>query len=299
MQVLGGAAPLPHAAAFIAATAGLTLGAVSFTELGEVEVAGVSLLTLLLLLLAGLAAGWVDAVVGGGGLLQLPALLMVPGITPVQALATNKLGSVFGTTTSALTYARRMKPSMATALPMAFAALLASYGGAAVAASLPQDLILPLILVALLAVGIFTAVKPNVGQLEKLRYAGLGHLARAVLIGVVIGFYDGLLGPGTGTFLVIALVMVLGYNFLNSSAQAKIVNAGTNLGAILFFAPAGHVLVALGLMLGAANMLGGYLGARMAISKGSGFIRVVFLVVVFALVVKLCYDVLAQWGLWQ
>jgi len=247
--------------------------------------------TLLLLMAAGFAAGWVDAVVGGGGLLQLPALLMVPGITPVQALATNKLGSIFGTTTSAITYARRVNPSMGTALPMAAAALLASYGGAVVAASLPERIILPLILLALIGVGVFTAVKPQVGQLEKLRYVGMGHLARAVAIGLIIGFYDGVLGPGTGTFLVIALVTILGYNFLNSSAQAKVVNVATNLGALLYFAPAGHVLLGLGLLLGAANMAGGYLGARMAIAKGSKFIRVVFLVVVFSLVLKLGYDV--------
>jgi len=247
--------------------------------------------TLLLLVAAGFAAGWVDAVVGGGGLLQLPALLMVPGITPVQALATNKLGSIFGTTTSAITYARRVHPAMGTALPMAAAALLASYGGAVVAASLPERIILPLILLALIGVGVFTAVKPQVGQLEKLRYVGMGHLSRAVAIGLIIGFYDGVLGPGTGTFLVIALVTILGYNFLNSSAQAKVVNVATNLGALLYFAPAGHMLLGLGLMLGVANMAGGYLGARMAIAKGSKFIRVVFLVVVFSLVLKLGYDV--------
>lgn len=247
--------------------------------------------TLLLLIAAGFAAGWVDAVVGGGGLLQLPALLMVPGITPVQALATNKLGSIFGTTTSAITYARRVHPAMGTALPMAAAALLASYGGAVVAASLPERIILPLILLALIGVGVFTAVKPQVGQLEKLRYVGMGHLSRAVAIGLIIGFYDGVLGPGTGTFLVIALVTILGYNFLNSSAQAKVVNVATNLGALLYFAPSGHMLLGLGLLLGAANMAGGYLGARMAIAKGSKFIRVVFLVVVFSLVLKLGYDV--------
>ncbi|GAA1814166.1 TSUP family transporter [Nesterenkonia flava] len=262
------------------------------------EVGGVSVAILALLLLAGFCAGWVDAVVGGGGLLQLPVLLMVPGITPVQALATNKLGSIFGTTTSAITYARRVRPRLGSALPMAFAALLASYGGAVVAAWLPEPVILPLILLALIGVGVFTACKPDVGQLEKLRHAGLSHLSRAVAIGLIIGFYDGVLGPGTGTFLIIAMVTVLGYNFLNSSAQAKIVNAATNLGALLYFAPAGHVMVVLGLLLGAANMCGGYVGARMAISRGSRFIRIVFLIVVFTLVLKLGYDVLAEWGPW-
>lgn len=249
----------------------------------------------LLLLAVGFAAGWVDAVVGGGGLLQLPALLMVPGMSPVQALATNKLGSIFGTTTSALTYIRRVRPSLRTALPTACAAFCASFGGAVVAASLPERVILPIIVLALLAVGIFTASKPDIGRLERLRHAGLGHLSRAVLIGAAVGFYDGMLGPGTGTFLIIGLVTVLGYSFLNASAHAKIVNAATNLGALAFFAPAGHVMVLIGLVLGLANMAGGYTGARMAIAKGSRFVRIVFLVVVFALVLNLGWDVVTDW----
>ncbi|MGQ7786590.1 TSUP family transporter [Nesterenkonia sp. K-15-9-6] len=257
--------------------------------------AEISPLTILLLVVVGFAAGWVDAVVGGGGLLQLPVLLTVPGITPVQALATNKLGSIFGTTTSAITYIRCVKPSLTTAGPTALAALCASFGGAMVAAWLPEAVILPLIVLALLAVGIFTAAKPNVGQLEKLRHVGLGHVSRAVLIGLLVGFYDGVLGPGTGTFLIIGLVTVLGYSFLNASAHAKIVNAATNLGALLYFGPAGHALIAIGLLLGVANMLGGYTGARMAIAKGSRFVRVVFLIVVFALVANLSWDLIVTW----
>lgn len=256
---------------------------------------GVSWVTLVLLVLVGFSAGWVDAVVGGGGLLQLPVLLTVPGISPVQALATNKLGSIFGTTTSALTYIRRVRPSLRTAAPTALAALAASYLGAKVAAWLPEEVITPVIIAALLGVGIFTAAKPHVGKLERLRHVGLGHLARAVGVGAVVGFYDGVLGPGTGTFLIIGLVMVLGFNFLNASAHAKIVNVATNVGALLSFGPAGHVLVGLGLLLGAANLLGGYTGARMAIAKGSQFVRVIFLIVVFVLVAKLGWDLLAEW----
>lgn len=250
--------------------------------------------TVLLVIVAGLAAGWIDAVVGGGGLLQLPALLLVPGITPVQALATNKLGSIFGTTTSAITYYRRAHPDLKTALPMAGIALIGSFGGAIVATLLPSSVFKPIIVAALIAVAIFTAVKPTVGELTALRHSGRRHYAVAGVIGLVIGFYDGLIGPGTGSFLIIAMVIFLGYNFLASSAKAKIVNMATNLGALAFFLPTGHLLWGLGLLLGLANMVGGYLGARMAVSKGSKFIRIVFLVVVGVLVIRLGYDVLQE-----
>ncbi|MEE1620098.1 sulfite exporter TauE/SafE family protein [Zafaria sp. Z1313] len=250
--------------------------------------------TLLLVVVAGLAAGWIDAVVGGGGLLQLPALLLVPGITPVQALATNKLGSVFGTTTSAVTYYRRASPDLKTALPMAGIALAGSFGGAIIATVLPASVFKPIIVAALVAVALFTAFKPTVGELTRLRFTGPRHYATAGLIGLVIGFYDGLIGPGTGSFLIIAMVVFLGYNFLASSAKAKIVNMATNLGALAFFLPSGHLLWGLGLVLGVANMIGGYLGARMAVSKGSRFIRIVFLVVVGVLILRLGYDVLQE-----
>lgn len=249
------------------------------------------LATILLVLVAGFAAGWVDAVVGGGGLLQLPALLLVPGITPVEALATNKLGSIFGTTTSAVTYYRRAHPDLRTALPMAAIALGGSFGGAILAASLPSSVFKPIIVAALVAVAIFTALKPSVGTLTQLRHRGIRHYGTAAGIGLVIGFYDGLIGPGTGSFLIIAMVTLLGYNFLGASAKAKIVNMATNFGALMFFLPNGSILWGLGLLLGVANMAGGYTGSRMAISQGSRFIRIVFLAVVGALIIKLGYDV--------
>ncbi|MGG5175517.1 sulfite exporter TauE/SafE family protein [Pseudarthrobacter sp. J1763] len=248
-------------------------------------------LTLILIILAGFAAGWVDAVVGGGGLIQLPVMLMVPGISPVQALATNKMGSIFGTTTSAITYYRRVKPDLKTAVPMALVALVGSFAGASLAANLPSSVFKPIIVVALIAVALFTALKPQLGELTSLRHTGQRHYLTACLIGAAIGFYDGLIGPGTGSFLVIALVTAMGYAFMEASAKAKIVNMATNAGALLFFLPHGSLLWGLGLLLGAANMAGGYLGARTAASKGSRFIRVVFLLVVAALIIKLGYDV--------
>jgi len=254
------------------------------------------LLTIALLVLAGLTAGWIDAVVGGGGLVQLPALLLVPGITPVQALATNKLASIMGTSVSATTYYRRVGPDLRTAGPMAIAALFGAIGGAALASKIPAELFKPIILVVLIAVAAYTIARPKLGHTTNLRWEGNGHRWAAAGIGLVIGFYDGLLGPGTGTFFVISLVSILGYAFLPASALAKIANFATNAGALIFFVPYGAVLWGLGLAIGAANLLGAYIGARMAVAKGSGFVRVVFVVVVGALICKLGYDVVTSLG---
>lgn len=261
-------------------------------EIGELL--GLEQLTwgmLIFVVLAAFAAGWIDAVVGGGGLLQLPALLLIPGIAPVQALATNKLASVFGTATSSVTYYRRAKPDIRTALPMAGIALVGSFGGAAVATVLPPAAFKPIIVIALLVVALFTAFKPELGAATKLRFAGHKHHIMAGIAGLVIGFYDGMIGPGTGTFLVITLVALLGYDFLQASAKAKIVNLATNAGALLLFIPHGSVLWVLGGILAVANVAGSYLGSRMAIARGTKFIRVVFLIVVVALIAKLGFDV--------
>jgi hypothetical protein len=245
-----------------------------------------------LLCLAALIAGWVDAVVGGGGLIQLPALLvLLPGAAPAQVLATNKLSSVFGTSVAAWTYYRRVRPDLRTALPMAGAAVLGSAGGAACASLLPESVFRPLVLVLLVLVGLYTLRRPALGEVQALRHTGRRHLATALGAAVGIGFYDGIFGPGTGSFLVFALVALLGYSFVQASAKARIVNLATNLGALAVFIPQGAPLYGLGFAMAACNVLGGRLGATTAISRGSAFVRVVFLVVVGLLIVRLAYDV--------
>lgn len=248
--------------------------------------------TLLLLLFAGLMAGWIDAVVGGGGLIQLPMLLLVPGISPVQALATNKLASFMGVSISATTYYRRVGPDLRTAAPLAATAFVAAFGGAAVAAHIPAQMLRPIILVVLIAVAVFTLARPALGRTTNLRWEGNGHRWAAAGLGLAIGAYDGMLGPGTGAFLVISLVSVLGYAFLPASALAKIANFATNAGALCFFVPYGAVLWGLGLAMGLMNLIGAYIGAQMAVARGSGFVRIVFIVVVGALVVRLGWQVL-------
>ncbi len=254
----------------------------------------IGVLLIAAVLLVGFCAGFVDAVVGGGGLLQLPILLLIPGISPVQALATNKLGSVFGTATSSITYYRRVRPDVKTALPAAVAAFGGSYGGAILASRIPGELFKPIIVVALTAVFVFTVLRPSLGEIERERLGYKRHYAIALLIGALIGVYDGVIGPGTGSFLVISLVGLLGYTFLEGSAIAKIINVFTNLGALAFFIPYGAVIWQLGFALGAVNCLGGYVGARVAIARGSKFVRVFFLLVVAALIGTLAVSVVGQ-----
>jgi uncharacterized membrane protein YfcA len=251
--------------------------------------------TLLLLMLAGLAAGWVDAVVGGGGLIQLPALVLgLPGAAPVHILATNKLGSICGTSVSSATYYRRVRPDLRTAVPMALVAFLGALGGAVVASHLPKAAFNPILLVVLIGVGAYTLLRPELGARTQLRFAGHHHTLAATGAGLVVGFYDGALGPGTGSFFVFALVGLMGYAFLEASAKAKIANFATNLAALVIFVPQGAVIWKVGLLVGASNLVGGYVGARTAVSRGTAFVRVIFVVVVGAFVVKIGSDVVRQ-----
>ncbi|MGZ4597638.1 MAG: sulfite exporter TauE/SafE family protein [Actinomycetes bacterium] len=246
----------------------------------------------LLLCLAAGFAGWIDAISGGGGLVQLPALLiLMPGAAPAQVLATNKLSSIFGTSAAAATYYKRVRPDLRTALPMAAVALVGAMLGALFASSLPADVFRPLVLVLLVVVASYVLLHPNVGDVQALRWGGRRHHVAAGIGGFGIGFYDGIFGPGTGSFLVFLLVGLLGYSFIQASAKARIVNLATNLGALLVFIPQGAPLWGLGLLMGACNVTGGWLGAHTAIRKGSRFVRIVFLVVVTGLIVRLGYEV--------
>ena len=257
----------------------------------------VSYEVLAFLVAAALAAGFVDAVVGGGGLIQLPALLIgLPGAAPVHILATNKLASICGTTVSATTYARRVRPDPRTFLPLMLAAFLGSAGGAGLASLIPKEAFDPIVLVALILVGAYVVLKPSLGEITELRFAGHHHTLAALGTGLVVGFYDGALGPGTGSFFVFALVGILGYNFLEASAKAKMANWATNLAALVVFIPMGAVMWKVGLLMGLANMVGGYAGARTAIGRGAAFVRVFFIVVVAAFVVRIGGTILGWWG---
>ncbi len=255
-----------------------------------------TLTVLALLALAGLAAGFVDAVVGGGGLIQLPALLLgLPGAAPVEILATNKLASICGTTVSSATYYRRIKPDPRTFLPLMLLAFIGSLMGALVASQIPRSAFEPIVLVALIVVGAYVLLKPTLGESTVLRFSGHRHTAAAMITGLAIGFYDGALGPGTGSFFVFTLVGLLGYSFIQASAKARLANWATNLAALCVFVPQGAVLWQVGLTMGVANLAGGYLGARTAVARGTRFVRIFFIVVVSGFIIRIGGDLLGVW----
>ncbi|WP_030585584.1 TSUP family transporter [Streptomyces anulatus] len=259
----------------------------------------ISLTTLILLCLAAAAAGWIDAVVGGGGLLLLPALLLgLPHVSAAHVLGTNKAVAIVGTSGAAVTFLREAPVRVGLAVRVGLMALAGSMTGAFFAAGISSEALRPVIMVVLLGVAAFVMLRPSFGTAA----AGDGTdrpatrariLTAIVLVGGGIGFYDGLFGPGTGTFLVLALTAVLHLDLVTASATAKIVNVCTNAGALAMFAYQGTVLWQLAAVMAVFNLAGGMIGARMALSRGSGFVRAVLLTVVFSLVAKLGFD---QWS---
>ncbi|MEV4948523.1 TSUP family transporter [Streptomyces sp. NPDC053755] len=256
----------------------------------------ISLTTLLLLCAAALVAGWIDAVVGGGGLLLLPALLLgLPHVPAAHVLGTNKAVAIVGTSGAAVTYVRKAPVQVKTAVRIGLAALAGSMGGAFFAAGISSDVLRPVIMVVLLAVAAFVMLRPSFGTGggSKAPVGRARVVTAIVLVGGGIGFYDGLFGPGTGTFLVLALSAVLHLDLVTASATAKIVNVCTNAGALAMFAYQGTVLWQLAAVMAVFNLAGGMIGARMALRKGAEFVRGVLLVVVLSLVAKLAFD---QWS---
>ena len=246
-----------------------------------------TLATALFLLAASFFAGFIDSIAGGGGLIQLPALLIgLPKSETAEVLGTNKLSAVFGTTTAAALYRKQIKPDPKILLAMGLPAFLGSAGGAVLASSIPTSSMRPMVLVLLMIVAVYTWFKPDLGQFENLRHLPKRRVQIAAFAGVVIGFYDGIFGPGTGSFLMLILVASLGYAFITASAIAKVVNVATNVGAILVFGINGAVLWQIGIILGVANISGAVIGARLAIKGGSTLVRKVFLLVTVALIVK-------------
>lgn len=257
----------------------------------------VSVASLLLLLVAAGVAGWVDAVVGGGGLIQLPALVIaVPkDVATPFILGTNKLSSFFGTLSASGVYLRKIKVQLVLLLPLVAGAYAGSTVGAALSRFVPREVLTPVVLVAVIAVALYTLFKPRMGLNHEPRHTRPAAIAwRAGVIGLLVGFYDGILGPGTGSFFVILIVAVLGYGFLQASVNAKIANLTTNLAALAVYGVHGEILLALGFAMAAMNITGGFIGAHMATRKGSGFVRIVFLVTLSLLVVKLAWDTVVQ-----
>jgi uncharacterized membrane protein YfcA len=253
--------------------------------------ADLTIATVLFLLAASFFAGFIDSIAGGGGLIQLPALLIgLPKSETAEVLGTNKLSSVFGTTTAAALYRKQIKPDPKVLIAMGVPAFLGSAGGALLASKIPTSSMRPMVLVLLIVVAIYTWFKPDLGKFENLRHLPKRRIQIAAGAGVVIGFYDGIFGPGTGSFLMLILVASLGYAFITASAIAKVVNVATNVGAIMVFGINGAVIWQIGIILGIANIAGAIIGARLAIKGGSTLVRKVFLFVTVALIVKVAIE---------
>lgn len=246
---------------------------------------------LLLVTLASLLAGFIDSIVGGGGLILIPALFAAfPAAPPATLLGTNKGTSVWGTGFATLQYSRRVKMPWPVLLPAAAVGLLASFAGAWVVTLVSPDSLRKTLPGLLLAVLLYTLAKKELGRIHVPHFSGSAELAVAAAIAAACGFYDGFFGPGTGSFLVFLFVRVLGYDFLNASACAKLVNTATAAAALFLFAIKGHVWWHFVVAMALANVLGSLLGTRLALKHGAGFVRAAFIVVVAALIAKTSYD---------
>jgi uncharacterized membrane protein YfcA len=246
---------------------------------------------ILIVSLASLLAGLVDSIVGGGGLILVPALFATfPSAPPATLVGTNKSAAIWGTAFATYQFSHKVEMRWHALMPAAAAGLIGALCGAWSVTQIDPSFLrkaLPFILLALL---IYTVVKKNMGQLHAPRFKGRQETLLAMAIGMLIGFYDGFFGPGTGSFFVFAYVRLLGYDFLNASANAKLMNTATNFSALVLFTLQGHVWWHLALPMAIANVVGSLLGTRLALKHGAGFVRYVFLAVVGALILKTTYD---------
>lgn len=246
-----------------------------------------------LLIPAAFFAGMVDAVVGGGGLIQIPALLAQFPQTAIPTLfGTNKLSSIAGTGAALWRYTRSVRIPWAVVLPATVAALIGAWGGAALVAWIPREAMRPLVIVLMIAVALYTFQRKDLGQ-QPSRALNAADRWKGTLFGGVIGLYDGFFGPGTGSFLVFGFVRLFGMDFVQGSASAKVINFATNLSAIGFFASHGPLLWEVGIAMAVCNLIGSVIGAQLALKHGAGFIRQAFLLVVLLLIGKQLLDLLA------
>ncbi|MFD0667924.1 sulfite exporter TauE/SafE family protein [Ramlibacter sp. MAHUQ-53] len=246
---------------------------------------------LLLMALASLGAGFVDAIVGGGGLILVPALFtLFPTAPPATLFGLNKSASVWGTAMATWQYSRRVTLNWHALLPATAMGLAGGFTGAWAVTVVSGDFLRRLLPLVLLAVLLYTLARKDLGRHHAPVFSRNTERLVACGIALAVGFYDGFFGPGTGSFFVFLFVRLLGYDFLNASAAAKLLNVTTNLAALVLFAFKGHVWWHYAAVMAVANVAGSLLGTRLALRHGAGFVRGVFIVVVSALILKTGYD---------
>jgi uncharacterized protein len=237
-------------------------------------------------------AGFIDSIVGGGGLIQTPAMLvLLPGYPVATVLGTTKIPSMTGTAFAAYRYSREVDIDWKVLIFIALSAFVGSVGGSYAITLVKGEFIKPVILMILITVAVYTYWNKNFGLHQEKSIATSRQIFIGLLFGVIIGFYDGMIGPGTGSFLILCFVLFLGKDFLHASANAKLINISTNLASILFFSSTGHILYQYAIPMAAFNLAGSFLGTRLALLRGNKFIRVFFLVIVFGTILRFAYDI--------
>ncbi|NJS38003.1 MAG: TSUP family transporter [Rhodobacteraceae bacterium] len=244
----------------------------------------------LLLILAAFCAGLVDSIAGGGGLITVPALLLV-GASPVEALATNKLQGTFGAATATVAYARAGHVAPLRQLGMAAIAALAGAGGALVAHLIPAEVLRLVMPVVLIGVALFFALKP--GLTDDARAARISPAVFGLTVVPLVAAYDGFFGPGTGSFYMMGFVLLAGYGVLKATAHTKMLNFASNFGSLLVFLPLGSIWWATGLAMAAAQVCGAMLGARLAMRVGAGLIKPLLVLVSTGMALRLLWQALA------
>jgi uncharacterized membrane protein YfcA len=243
--------------------------------------------TMLLLIVAGFLAGFIDSIAGGGGLIVIPALLL-SGMAPVEALGTNKLQGLFGSGTATWSYARKGHVNLARQMPSALLSFAGAAIGAITATHVSPDWFTTVLPFVLVAIALYFALKPDMGDID--RKQRLAPLVFALVIVPVIGFYDGIFGPGTGSFFMLAFVALAGYGVLKATAHTKLLNFSSNFGAFAVFTSIGVINWKIGLVMGIAQMLGARLGSHLAMKNGAGLIRPLLVVTCVILAAKLFWQ---------
>jgi uncharacterized membrane protein YfcA len=247
---------------------------------------------IIILCVAAFMAGFTDAISGGGGLIQVPAaLILLPQYPAVTVIGSLKLPASSGTLIAAIQYARKIKFNIALMAVLIVIAFCAAIGGSKLLTLVSNDFIKPFLLVVLTSVAIYTYSNKKFGTHKETDHSRAQQWIRAILISLVLGFYDGFIGPGAGSFMILGFITLMGFDFLKASAHTKMVNLASNLGSLVFFVISGKILYAIALPMAACNALGGLLGARLAILKGNAFIRIFFLAVIIIVIIRFAWDV--------
>jgi uncharacterized protein len=251
-----------------------------------------SLLSILSLAILAFIAGFIDAVVGGGGLIQLPALLINLPNTPIPTLfGTNKIAALSGTSISAYQYSKRIKFDFKLLIAVSLCAAFASYSGAKVVSYINVNALKPIILIILILIAIYSILKKDLGSLQTKTLSLKFQIIYGSLIGLIVGFYDGFFGPGTGSFLVLGFVVILGFEFVQASAYSKVINCVTNFSALFVFIKQGNYLLELAIIMAVCNIIGSLIGTKMAIKRGNRFIRIIFIGIVTLMILRYGYDI--------